>query len=362
MINFGSGPAAIPLAVKQKIQESILVHQDTGLSILELPHRGEVIQNIITKAGQLVRELLELPDDYHVLWMPGGGRLQFHMLPLNFLNPTQQAGYVISGHWAQQAYLEGVREGKTQILATSEAINFAALPYWSVQTTDKNKIENLSYIHYCSNNTLYGTQFQQFTKIPGVPLVVDMSSDLFTRDLDFTQFDMIYAVAQKNLGAAGVTLVIIKDDFLERAQSHMPDILSYKSFARSNSTVNTPPVFSIFASLCMLEWIREQSTKALYQKNSEKAQLLYSYLETSQIFELIASKGSRSDTNVCFRLVSRSLHETDEVIAFAAAHGITGIKGHRFIGGFRVALYNAITKDDVEKLIAVLSLYETEKS
>lgn len=358
MINFGSGPTQFPEEVLKRIQEGIMNYKNSGMSVLELPHRGEIIQNMINKTGQLVRELLELPDDYHVIWMQGGGRMQFHLLPLNFLDDQHSGAYIISGHWAKQAYLNALNQGNAQIFASSESINYAAVPAFNLDGLNHKLHHRPNYLHYCSNNTLYGTQIKHFAKHPEVALVADMSSDIFSRKLDFKQFDIIYAVNQKNIGAAGATMVIIKDSFLQKAKINLPDILSYKAVVQNNSTVNTPPVFSIFTALVRLEWMKEKGMNYFYKESEAKANLFYDFLDSSILFEGIASKESRSNTNIVFRLKNRSIHETELVKEFALKHGITGIEGHRFIGGFRIGLYQGISIEEVEKLIAVLRLYE----
>lgn len=360
MINFGSGPAQFPKEVLEKIQAGIKNYKHSGVSILELPHRGELIQNLIHKANRLVREILELPDNYKVLWMQGGGRMQFHLIPLNFLKKEQNAQYIISGHWAKQAYLEALRQGKAEIVASSEAISYAAVPSVNTNHILKKVDKNTAYIYYCSNNTLYGTQAKHFAKHPNIPLIADMSSDIFTRTLDFSAFDMLFAVAQKNIGAAGVTMAIIKEEFLQNANINLPDILSYKAFSQHNSTVNTPPVFSIFTAVCMLEWIKEKELKNLEKENLLKASKFYDFLDNSTHFEGTASKESRSFTNITFRLKNRSIDETEEILIYLKEKGIIGVAGHRFIGGFRIALYNGISLENVDKLIAVLALYEKE--
>ncbi|HLS70563.1 MAG TPA: 3-phosphoserine/phosphohydroxythreonine transaminase [Chitinophagaceae bacterium] len=360
MINFGSGPAQFPKEVLEKIQAGLKNYKQSGASILELPHRGEWIQNMIHKANRLVREILELPDNFKVLWMQGGGRMQFHLLPLNFLKKDQNAQFVVSGHWAKQAYLEALRQGKAEIIASSEAISYTSVPSINTEDIIKKVDKNTAYLYYCSNNTIYGTQIKHFARHPNVPLIADMSSDIFTRRLNFSNFDMLFAVAQKNIGAAGVTMVIIKEEFLQKANINLPDILSYKAFSQQNSTVNTPPVFSIFTAVCMLEWIKEKELKNLEKENLIKARRFYDFLDNSTHFEGTASKESRSFTNITFRLKNRSIDETEEILNYLKEKSIFGVAGHRFIGGFRIALYNGITLENVEKLIAILALYEKE--
>lgn len=358
MINFGSGPAALPDEVKLQLQLDILDFKGSGFSVLELPHRGRLIQNLIEETNDLVKSLMNLPPNYQVIWMQGGGRLQFHMIPLNFLKKDTTAAYVISGHWAKQAYLEALKLGDAQIVSSSEEKMFQSLP--DLDFTLPEPAQKLAYLHYCSNNTIYGTQFKHFKKLKDIPLIVDMSSDILTRRLDYRPFDLIYAVAQKNLGIPGITMVVIKEDLLKEAAFSVPDILSYPAYVRSHSTVNTPAVFQILTTFRMLEWMKEKDLNHIFMENEKKAQLLYDFLDQSVLFEPIAHKDSRSQTNVCFRLKSRSIYETEVVLEYLKNHRLYFLSGHRNIGGFRAGLYNAISLSDVQCLIDVLKKYESQ--
>lgn len=359
MINFNAGPAALPFEVKLKIQQDLLDYEKSGCSVLELPHRGTLIQELITKTSDLLQSLMNLPDHYQILWMQGGGRLQFHTLPLNFLTAAQKAGYIISGHWSKQAYLEALKLGDASIISSSEALNYQSLPSLDnlTKAMDHNSTQ-WAYLHYCSNNTIYGTQFNEFKSFENVPLVADMSSDILSRDIDYSQFDLIYAAAQKNLGIAGITMVAVKEEFLNQAANHLPDILSYKSYSRTNSTVNTPAVFAILTTFRMLEWLHRKGMDYVFQENLYKAQMIYQFLDRSLLFEAIADEGSRSFTTVCFRLKNRSLQQTEEVLTYLQKEELLFLAGHRTIGGFRAGMYNAISIAEVEHLVQTLDHYE----
>ncbi|MFT4062262.1 MAG: 3-phosphoserine/phosphohydroxythreonine transaminase [Edaphocola sp.] len=351
-INFDAGPAALPAPVLQKASQAILEYEGSGLSVLEIPHRGKLFESILAEANALVKELLSLGDDYDVVWMQGGGRLQFSMVPMNYLGAGEVAGYVESGHWASQAMQAAELYGKVSILGSSKTDNYTHIPAWS-------HIPNyLQYVHLTSNNTIYGTQFHAFPETE-IPLVVDMSSELFSRKIDYSKFSLIYAVAQKNIGPAGVTLVVIRKSMLQGQKRELPEILSYADMARHNSVLNTPPVFPIYCSLLMLQWVKEQGgLEAMDKSSREKSALLYHAIDNSKLFHGVANKEDRSMMNVCFRADDEK--HTARFVEFARQHNIAGIKGHRSVGGFRASLYNAVSVADVRRLIAVVEAYERE--
>jgi phosphoserine aminotransferase len=349
LINFDAGPAALPREVLQEASEAILNYNQSGLSILEIPHRGKLFEDILTEANTLVKELLQLGDDYEVLWLQGGGRLQFSMIPMNFLAEQEKAGYIESGHWAAEALKNGRLYGTVQTLASSKADAYTHIPQWGTIPTD------LSYLHFTSNNTIYGTQFFSFPETE-VPLIVDMSSELFSRKLDYTKFSLIYAVAQKNIGPSGVTLVAVRKSLLEQQKRTLPEILSYRDVASHNSLLNTPPVFAIYCSLLTLRWVQRIGMDAMQQRNDQKAELLYTTIDNSKLFYGVARKEHRSKMNACFR--AHNENHTRLLLDFALAKGITGIKGHRSVGGFRVSMYNAISVADVMKLTDTIKEFE----
>lgn len=349
LINFDAGPAALPREVLQQAADAILNFNNSGLSILEIPHRGKLFEEVLNEANALVRELLQLNDDYEVLWLQGGGRLQFSMLPMNFLKEEETAGYIESGHWAAEALKNGKLFGKTLTVASSKEDQFTYIPQC------KAIPEDLAYLHLTSNNTIYGTQFSSFPET-NVPLVVDMSSELFSRQLDYNKFDLIYAVAQKNIGPSGVTLVAVRKSLLSEQKRELPEILSYREMAKHNSLLNTPPVFAIYCSMLTLRWVKGIGMAEMEKRNAEKARLLYEAIDHSAVFYGVAEQESRSKMNVCFR--AHDEKHTQAFLDFARERNITGIKGHRSVGGFRASLYNAISVTDVERLVEVMKAYE----
>lgn len=350
LINFDAGPAALPKEVLQQASAAILNYDNSGLSILEIPHRGKLFEAILQEANDLALELLGLNNnDYQAVWMQGGGRLQFGMIPMNFLGENETAGYIESGHWASEALKNGQLYGNTDVLGSSKADNFQYIPEW------KEIPKDLSYVHFTSNNTIYGTQFHEFPETE-VPLIVDMSSELYSRKLDYSKFSLIYAVAQKNIGPAGVTLVIIRKSLLEKQKRILPEILSYRDMAKNNSVLNTPPVFGIYCSMLTLRWVKAIGMDTMQQRNQEKASLLYNTVDESKLFYGVAKKEDRSSMNACFRA-----HDDKHIQAFldfAKERNIVGIKGHRSVGGFRASLYNAISLEDVQRLVSVMKEYE----
>lgn len=353
MVNFGAGPATLPKSVMEEASGAVKNYKKTGLSILEIPHRGHLFTEILEEAEHLSKALMGLGDDYSILWIQGGGRLQFSMVPMNFLTEKGRAGYIDSGHWAQDALKTAERYGQVEILASSKADGYRYIP--PIPDLTERRFD---YIHLTSNNTIYGTQFAEFPK-SGAPLVADMSSDIFSRVVDFRRFALIYAAAQKNIGPAGVTFVAVRRSFLEKGTSELPGILSYKAIAEKKSVLNTPPVFAIYCSLLTLRWLQSIGLDNMEKRNEEKAALLYDTISASEIFCSDVQEASRSKMNV--RFFTREPRQREAFLDFAQANGITGIDGHRSIGGFRVSLYNAITLDNVKHLVEVMKQFEEVK-
>jgi phosphoserine aminotransferase len=351
VINFGAGPAALPASVVAEAAQAVLNYNNTGLSILEIPHRGtDLFPAILAESTSLVLSLTGLSaDEYEVLWLQGGGRMQFAMIPMNFLPKGKRAGYIDSGHWAYDAQLYASQVGDVLCLGSTRDINYTSLP--QVATIP----EDLAYLHFTTNNTIYGTQWQQFPHT-SVPLIADMSSDIFAQQRDYSQFDLFYAVAQKNIGAAGVTLVVVKKKFLQQSIHGLPPILDYKAHVQQQSVLNTPPVFNIYVSLLTLRWIAQKKLPILDQENRLKAALLYQEIDRNTLLKPIATKEDRSLMNVVFATVSLPLE--NELLHFCQQKGIEGIAGHRSVGGFRVSLYNAITVAQTERLVSVLQEFE----
>jgi len=346
-VYFGSGPATLPLAVREGMATACLDYNHSGNSILSIPHRGKAFAAILAEAKERVLRLCNLEEqEYDVLWMQGGGRQQFAMIPMNFLDADAVAGYIDSGHWAHDALEAAKYYGRPQVLSSSSPNNYTQLPDWPSVLPP-----NLAYLYCCSNNTIYGTQMQVIPK-SSVPLIVDMSSDIFSCERDYSRCDLFFAVAQKNIGMAGVTLVVLKKEMQQRRVRELPGILSYAAHAQANSLLNTAPVPAIYSCLLTLRWIEEKGPQNLYAANKRKAAKLYAALENNSCFQTIVSPTSRSEMNVVFRMKQAS--QEAEFLEFCTARKLEGIAGHRSVGGFRVSLYNAISEEDVALLISAI--------
>lgn len=351
-INFGPGPAALPAEVLQQASEAVIDYKGSGLSILEIPHRGKYFDAILEESKSLVTELCELNKDYHVLWLPGGGRLQFCMVPMNFLHRDNTAGYIDSGAWSAEAIDYARDYGNVEILASSKDVAYTALPQWPRQISP-----GLAYLHFTTNNTIYGTQWNHIPHTEP-PLIADMSSDILSRKRDYKNCAMFYAVAQKNLGAAGNTLVVIHKDQLKRTNKGLSPMLDFSAHVKKNSVLNTPPVYAIYISLLMLRWTKDKGVAAIENENLQKANLLYNEIERNSLFDMQVKTGDRSLMNACFNSVDKDVETFSK---FCEGYNITGIKGHRTVGGFRVSLYNAIPLTSVEILVKAMQDFEQKK-
>ncbi len=352
IINFGSGPAALPQEVLKEASEAILNYNNIGLSILEIPHRGNHFDAILEESKQLVREITGISNDHEVLWLPGGGRLQFSMIPMNFLGEGETAGYIDSGHWSAEAMVYAEYYGKVQLLASSKDSNYRALPHLAACISD-----DLAYVHYTTNNTIYGTQWNEVPKTHS-PLIADMSSDIFSKQVDYSKYAMFYACAQKNIGPAGVALVVVHKDLLKNTRRKLQPMMSYAAHAAKNSVLNTPPVYAIYISMLTLRWIKAKGIEVIQKENEQKAAMLYAEIDRNSVFEpVVGSVADRSTMNVCLRAKDEATEKA--FVHLCAEHDITGLEGHRSVGGLRVSLYNAITLQDVEKLVGGMKEFET---
>ncbi len=348
-INFNAGPAALPAAVLQQASEAILNYNGTGLSILEITHRGKLFDAILEESKELVKEIARIDDDYEVLWLHGGGRLQFCMVPMNFLGENETAGFIDSGYWATQAIEYASYYGKIKVLASGKGTGYQSLPEWPVVPPE------LTYVHITTNNTIFGTQIKDIP-YTNVPLIADMSSDIFSRDIDYSRFDMFYACAQKNIGPAGVTLAVVNKQLLKFKKRAIPPMLDYGEHVKKGSVLNTPPVFAIYTSLLTLRWIKEKGIEQIDKENKIKAALLYDEIERNTLFHFTVNRMDRSKMNVCFHAKDK---ETENAFKqYCEENGITGIEGHWSAGAFRVSLYNAISIADVEQLVATMKEFE----
>jgi phosphoserine aminotransferase len=350
VVNFNAGPAVLPLAALERAQRELLDFEGTGMSILEHSHRGKDYERVHEEALSLLRELLQVPSDYQILFMQGGASFQFALLPLNLLPVGRSADFILTGTWARKAYAEAQLVGKARIAANVEDEQGVCtrVPRQAELQLDPQA----AYLHFCSNNTIMGTQFHDFPEPPaGVPLFCDMSSDLLWKPIDVSKFSFIYAGAQKNVGPSGVTIVIAKKSLLDAGREDIPKIFRYKEHAKENSLLNTAPTFSIYLVRNVLAEVNAQGGLAAMEKrNREKARLIYELIdENPNFFRSKVEKASRSVMNPVFRLPTPELDK--QMVAEALAAGFVGIKGHRIVGGIRISQYNATTPEQVAQFV-----------
>ncbi|WP_102347452.1 3-phosphoserine/phosphohydroxythreonine transaminase [Bacillus sp. Marseille-P3661] len=344
--NFNAGPSALPFEVLQKAQAELLDFKGSGMSVMELSHRSKEYDAVHEEAQSLLRELLNIPENYDVLFLQGGASLQFSMIPMNFLGKDQAANYVLTGSWSDKALKEAKKVGQTHIAASTKEAKYNSIP--SVEDIELS--ENPGYLHITSNNTIYGTQWAEFPKLNNVDLIGDMSSDILSRKFNVEDFSLIYAGAQKNLGPSGVTVVILKKDLLSRIPENLPTMLDYRTHVDSNSLYNTPPTFGIYMLSLVLQWAKDLGgLDKIEAINKEKASLLYNAIEESDgFYKAHALPGSRSNMNVTFTLPSDEL--TKDFLAGAKEAGFVGLAGHRSVGGCRASIYNAVPLESCEAL------------
>lgn len=348
--NFYAGPSILSQYTIKNTADAILDFAGTGLSILEVSHRSKEFQAVIDEASALVKELLEVPEGYSVLWLGGGASMQFCMIPFNLLR--NKAAYIDTGTWAHNAIKEAKLFGEVDVVASSEDANYTYIPKGYTVPADAD------YFHYTSNNTIYGTETRVDPDVP-VRLIADMSSDIFSRPVDVAKYDAIYAGAQKNLAPAGVTLVIVRDDALGHVDRPIPTMLNYATHVKKGSMFNTPPVLPIYSALQTLRYYKELGgIKALEKMDLEKAALLYDTIDSSKMFVGTVNPEDRSIMNVCFVMKPEYKELEKAFIDFATERGMVGIKGHRSVGGFRASLYNALPIDSVKALVEAMKEFE----
>lgn len=348
--NFNAGPSILPRIAIENTAKAILDLNNSGLSILEISHRSKDFQAIIDEAVALFKELLNIPEGYHVLFLGGGASMQFCMVPYNLM--SKKAAYLETGVWAKKAIKEAKLFGEVAIIGSSADKNFSYIP------KDYKISEDADYFHFTSNNTIYGTEIHE-DPISPVPMVCDMSSDILSRPIDVSKYAIIYGGAQKNAGPAGVTFVIIREDVLGKVERVIPSMLNYKTHIDGGSMFNTPPCLPIFAMKETLKWVKEMGGVAKMREiNHEKANMLYEAIDNSRMFVGTAEKSSRSVMNVCFVMKEQYKDKEADFISFAQSKGMIGLKGHRSVGGFRASIYNALPKESVLALIDVIKEYE----
>ena len=349
--NFSAGPCILPQEVFGKASEAVLDLDQSGLSILEISHRSKAFVDILEEARALALELLDLQDKgYQALFLQGGASLQFYMSALNMME--KKAAYLDTGSWSAKAIKEARLLGEVDVLGSSSDKNYNYIP------KDYKVPNDVDYFHCTSNNTIFGTQIKDFPK-SDVPVVCDMSSDIFSRDIDFSYFDVIYAGAQKNMGPAGATLVVVKEDVLGKVSRKLPTMLDYQTHIKKDSSFNTPPVYAVYVSLLTLRWLKENGgISAIQEQNEKKAKLMYSEIDINPLFDGFAAKEDRSTMNATFTLNKPELKETFEQMLTDA--GINGLNGHRSVGGYRASMYNALPLESVQLLVEIMDELETK--
>ncbi|MDO4682282.1 MAG: 3-phosphoserine/phosphohydroxythreonine transaminase [Lautropia sp.] len=357
LFNFSAGPAMLPEAVLQQAGQELLDWHGTGMSVMEMSHRAKDYMGIHAQAQADLRELLGIPEHYKVLFLGGGASLQFAALPLNLLPESGSADYIDTGIWAGKAIQEARRYGNIRIAATGKASRYTALPARDTWALDPSA----AYVHLCTNETIGGVEFQETPDVGDVPLVADMSSHILSRPIDVSRYGMIYAGAQKNIGPAGLTLVIIREDLLGRARAATPSILDYQVQADNDSMPNTPPTYSIYLAGLVFQWLKAQGgLGAIEQQNREKARLLYDAIDASDFYHSPVVPSDRSRMNVPFTLADEALNEA--FLSGATERGLANLQGHRSVGGMRASIYNAMPRAGVEALIDYLHDFEKTRA
>lgn len=347
--NFSAGPSILNEGVIKNTADAVLNFAGTGLSLLEVSHRGKEFVAVMDEARGLFKELLNIPETHEVVFVGGGASLQFYMSALNFLKT--KAAYLDTGTWANKAIKEAKLVGDVEVVGSSKDINYIRIPEYTVPS-------DVDYFHYTSNNTIYGTEIRKDPEV-GVPMIADMSSDIFTREIDFSKYLCVYGGAQKNLAPAGVTFAVVKKDALNQVDRKIPTMLNYFTHVDKESMFNTPPVLPIFTALETLKWYKELGgIKVIGKMNEEKAGILYDAIDASKIFRGTAETSSRSIMNVCFVMKDEYADKEKAFLEFAQERGMSGIKGHRSVGGFRASIYNAMPKSSVEALINCMKEFE----
>ena len=348
--NFGAGPSILPACVMEATAAACLDFNGMGLSLMEISHRTKEFQAVMDEAQALFKELLAIPEGYSVVFLGGGASLEFAMVPMNFLE--KKAAYLNTGVWAKKAIKEAKAFGEVAIVASSEADNFTYVP------KDFEIPADADYLHITTNNTIYGTELRTDLDSP-IPVIADMSSDIFSRPIDVSKYGMIYGGAQKNLSMSGVTFVIVKDELLGKVSRHIPTMLDYKTHVSKGSMFNTPPVVPIYCAMQTLRWIKSEGGVAeMARRAEERAALLYAEIDRNKLFRGTAQQDSRSLMNICFVMNEDYKELEQEFLQFAQQRGIVGIKGHRDVGGFRASCYNAMPLEGVKELVKVMQEFE----
>ena len=352
--NFSAGPSMLPVPVLEKAAAQMLDYEGSGQSVMEMSHRSKVYGGIIESAEALLREVMNIPDNYKVLFLQGGASSQFAMVPMNLMTKSGKADYVITGQWAKKAYKEASRYGNANVVASSEDKTFSYIPKLDPSTFTKDA----DYFHICMNNTIYGTAYHELPQTGDVPLVADISSYILSQPIDVSKFGVLYAGAQKNMAPAGVTIVIIRDDLIGNAMDITPTMFNYKTHADNGSMFNTPPCYTIYIAKLVLEWVKNEigGLEAMKERNEKKAKLLYDFLDNSKLFKGTVVPEDRSLMNVPF--VTGNADLDAQFVKEASTRGFENIKGHRSVGGMRASIYNAMPYEGVDALVKFMAEFE----
>ena len=352
--NFSAGPSMLPEKVLRTAADEMLDYHGSGQSVMEMSHRSKVYDGIIKETESLLREVMNIPDNYKVLFLQGGASSQFAMVPLNLMTGSGKADFVLTGQWATKAYKEAARYGEANVVASSKDKTFSYIPKLDPSTFTKDA----DYFHICLNNTIYGTKWNTLPETGNVPLVADISSCILSEPIDVSRFGLLYAGAQKNMGPAGLTVVIIREDLIGRAKDFTPTMFNYQTHADNDSMFNTPPCYAIYICKLVLDWIKNDigGLEKMKEFNEKKAKILYDFLDSSKLFKGTVVPEDRSLMNIPFVTGSEELDA--KFVKEAAAHDFVNIKGHRSVGGMRASVYNAMPIEGVEKLVAFMREFE----
>jgi len=351
--NFSAGPAVLPLPVLQEVQRDLLALPGAGISILEISHRSKTFESILEQAEADIRALANIPPHYKVLFLQGGASLQFSMVPMNLLAPGATADYIEAGSWGEKAIKEAKKVGNVNIAASTRSDNYSRVPSQS----ELKLTPGAAYVHMTSNNTIEGTEYKDLPDVSDVPLVSDTSSDMFSKPIDVARHGLIYAGAQKNMGPAGVTIVIVRDDLLQRSQKSLPTMLNYAVHAENTSLYNTPPAFAVYTLGLVMKWLLGRGgLPAIARANERKAAKLYAEIDRTGFYRGAAQKDSRSLMNVTFRLPNEELEK--QFVKQSESAGFDGLKGHRSVGGMRASIYNAFPEEGIDALVQFMSEFE----
>jgi len=352
--NFSAGPSILPETVLAKAASEMLDYNGSGQSVMEMSHRSPVYEEIINDCQSLLRKVMNIPDNYKVLFLQGGASSQFAMVPLNLMNKNRKADYMVTGQFAKKAKEEATKFGEVRVVASSADKNFSYIP----EVTEGDFSKDADYVHICLNNTIFGTKFPYIPETGDIPLVADMSSCILSEPYDVSKFGLIYAGAQKNMAPAGLTVVIVRDDLIGNVREGAPTMFDYKTHVDNDSMYNTPPCYSIYVCKLVLEWILNDigGLEKMKERNEKKAQMLYDFLDSSKLFKATVQGKNRSMMNVTF--VTGDAELDKKFCKEAAAAGFVNLKGHRSVGGMRASIYNAMPVEGIEKLVAFMKEFE----